>query len=175
VVPDNVLFEDGAGRRVRTHLMETRDLHTLLRLPSGIFYAADVKTSVLFFSRPREGEPMTRQVWVYDLRTNTQRFRKGRNLNAGVFADFIRLYGADPFGRSPRDGADDPRFRSFTREEIAARNDNLDLRWLSEARRDELDERDPEEILAVLVQTLKTALSDVEGIAAEMDRVPDAD
>ena len=111
VLPDNVLFEDGVGRRVRTHLMETCDVHTLLRLPSGIFYAADVKTSVLFFSRPREGESTTQRIWVYDLRTNMQRFRKGRNLTNEVFADFVRVYGSDPLGRGPRDHAADPRFR----------------------------------------------------------------
>lgn len=175
VLPDNVLFEEGTGRRVRTHLMKTCDVHTLLRLPNGIFYAADVKTSVLFFHRPHEGEPATRQVWVYDLRTNMQRFRKGRNLNAEVFSDFVRLYGPDPTGRSARNGTDHQRFRAFSREEIAGRNDNLDLRWLSEGRSDEIDERDPEEILAALVQTLKSTLGEIEGIAAEMDTVVDAD
>lgn len=175
VLPDNVLFEEGVGRRVRTHLMDTCDVHTLLRLPSGIFYAADVKTSVLFFSRPRKGEPTTRQMWVYDLRTNKQRFRKGRNLTNDVFADFVRLYGPDPLGRSPRDDSTDPRFRVFSREEIAERSDNLDLRWLAEGRREELDEREPEEILAALVQTLRSALGDIEGIAAEIDGVSDAD
>lgn len=175
VLPDNVLFEDGVGRRVRAHLMETCDVHTLLRLPSGIFYAADVKTSVLFFSRPREGEPTTQRIWVYDLRTNMQRFRKGRNLTNEVFADFVRVYGADPLGRSPRGQSADPRFREYSREEIAKRDDNLDLRWLTEGLKDELDEREPEEILAALVQTLKSALGDVENIVAEIDQVSDAD
>lgn len=175
VMPDNVLFEEGVGRRVRTHLMETCDVHTLLRLPSGIFYAADVKTSVLFFSRPRTGEPATQRMWVYDLRTNMQRFRKGRNLTNEVFADFIQLYGPDPLGRSPRDSTADPRFREYSRAEIAKRNDNLDLRWIAEGRKDELDERDPEEILAAIVQTLKSALEDVENVAAELDQVSDAD
>ncbi|WP_422058538.1 HsdM family class I SAM-dependent methyltransferase [Sphingomonas sp.] len=175
VLPDNVLFEDGVGRRVRKHLMDTCNVHTLLRLPGGIFYAADVKTSVLFFSRPREGEPATRQMWVYDLRTNMQRFRKGRNLTNEVFADFVRLYGDDPLGRSQRDDAIDPRFRVFSREDISERNDNLDLRWLPEGHREELDEREPEEILAALVQTLRSALGDVEAIAADLDRVPNAE
>ena len=155
--------------------METCDVHTLLRLPNGIFYAADVKTSVLFFSRPRNGEPTTQRLWVYDLRTNMQRFRKGRNLTDEVFADFVRLYGPDPLGRSPRDGAADPRFREFSRDVIAERHDNLDLRWLTEGRREELDEREPEEILASLVQALKSALGDVEDIAVEVDRASDAD
>jgi type I restriction enzyme M protein len=175
VLPDNVLFEDGVGRRVRTHLMETCDVHTLLRLPNGIFYAADVKTSVLFFSRPLKGEATTKRIWVYDLRTNMQRFRKGRNLTNEVFADFVRVYGPDPLGRSPRDHAADPRFREYSREEIANRNDNLDLRWLAEGLKDDLDEREPEEILAALVLTLKSALGDVENIVAEIERVSDAD
>lgn len=114
-------------------------------------------------------------MWVYDLRTNKQRFRKGRNLTSDVFADFVRLYGPDPLGRSPRDDSTDPRFRVFSREEIAERNDNLDLRWLVEGRREELDEREPEEILAALVQTLRSALGDIEAIAAEIDGVSDAD
>jgi type I restriction enzyme M protein len=175
ILPDNVLFEDGVGRRVRSHLMETCDVHTLLRLPNGIFYAADVKTSVLFFSRPRKGEHATQRMWVYDLRTNMPRFRKGRNLTHEAFANFVQLYGPDPLGRSLRDGTSDPRFREFSRAEIAERNDNLDLRWLTEGRKEELDEREPEEILAELVQTLKSALGDVEGIAAELDGVPDGD
>lgn len=175
VLPDNVLFEEGVGRRVRTHLMDTCDVHTLLRLPSGIFYAADVKTSVLFFSRPRKGEPATQRMWVYDLSTNMLRFRKGRKLTNEVFADFVRLYGPDPLGRGPRDGASDPRFREFSRDEIAKRHDNLDLRWLTEGRKEELDEREPEEILVELVQTLKSALGDIEGITAELDYVPDGD
>lgn len=175
VLPDNVLFEDGVGRRVRTHLMATCDVHTLLRLPSGIFYAADVKTSVLFFSRPHPGEPVTQNVWVYDLRTNLPRFRKGRNLTADVFTSFVELYGPDPLGRSPRDPSGDPRFRAYTREEIAERNDNLDLRWLSEGRREELDDREPEEILAALVMTLRSALSDVEAVASELDLTLDGD
>lgn len=175
VLPDNVLYEEGVGRRVRAHLMETCDVHTLLRLPNGIFYAADVKTSVLFFSRPHTGEPSTQRMWVYDLRTNMQRFRKGRNLTNEVFADFVRLYGPDPLGRSPRDANTDPRFRKFSRAEIAERNDNLDLRWLTEGRKEELDDREPEEILAALVQTLKSVVSDVESVAAELDSISDVD
>lgn len=175
VLPDNVLFEEGSGRRVRTHLLDTCNVHTLLRLPSGIFYAADVKTSVLFFSRPRKGEVTTQRVWVYDLRTNMPRFRKGRNLTNEVFADFVRLYGPDPLGCSPRDSASDPRFREFSRKEIAERHDNLDLRWLAEGHREGLDEREPEEILAELVQTLKSALGDIEGVAAELDQVSDGE
>lgn len=175
VLPDNVLFEEGTGRRVRKHLMDTCDVHTLLRLPSGIFYAADVKTSVLFFSRPFDGQPATRNLWVYDLRTNMQKFRKGRNLTADVFADFVRLYGTDPLGHGPRDPSADPRFKCYAREEISEREDNLDLRWLSEGRREESDDREPEEIVATLVQTLRSALADVEAVAAELDRTSHAD
>lgn len=173
VLPDNVLFEDGVGRRVRTHLLDTCDVHTLLRLPAGIFYAADVKTSVLMFARPRKGEPATRHVWVYDLRTNMQRFRKRRNLTPEVFTEFEELYGSDPLGHSPRDQSTSNRFKPFSRAEIAERDDSLDLRWLAESESEEVDEREPEEILAGILLTLRSALSDVETVASELERGSD--
>jgi type I restriction enzyme M protein len=173
VLPDNVLFEEGVGRRVRKHLLDTCDVHTLLRLPAGIFYAADVKTSVLMFSRPREGEPETSQVWVYDLRTNMPRFRKGRQLTPEVFSEFVDLFGPDPLGRGSRSEAASERFKPFSRKEIADREDNLDLRWLAEGVPEELDDREPDEIVATIVQLLQSALIEVEAVASELER--DAD
>nr|WP_198384389.1 N-6 DNA methylase [Roseomonas sp. KE2513] len=175
VLPDNVLFEDGAGRRIRKHLLDTCDVHTLLRLPTGIFYAADVKTSVLIFVRPRQGESATNQVWVYDLRTNMPRFRKGRQLNSEVFAGFLKSFGSDPLGRSSRDASADERFKPYSREEIAKRDDNLDLRWLNEGLKEEVDEREPDEIVASIAQMLRLALSDVETAASELEQGTDVD
>jgi type I restriction enzyme M protein len=174
VLPDNVLFEEGVGRRVRKHLLDICDVHTLLRLPTGIFYAADVKTSVLFFSRPSDGEPSTKRIWVYDLRTNLPRFRKGRQLSAEVFSHFVKLFGPDPLGRSTRDPAASERFKSFSREEIAERAENLDLRWLTEGLPEEVDDREPDEIVASIVQMLQSALNDVEAVASELERSSDA-
>ena len=173
VLPDNVLFEEGVGRRIRKHFLDTCDVHTLLRLPTGIFYAADVKTSVLMFSRPRVGEPPTSCVWVYDLRTNMPRFRKGRQLTSGVFADFVELFGPDPLGRGPREETASERFKPFSREDVEKRGDNLDLRWLAEGLPDEVDEREPDEIVATIVQLLQSALSDVETVASELERDSD--
>lgn len=173
VLPDNVLFEEGVGKRVRKHLLDTCNVHTLLRLPAGIFYAADVKTSVLMFSRPREGEQKTSQVWVYDLRTNMPRFRKGRQLTPEVFSEFVDLFGPDPLGRGPRSEAASERFKPFSRKEIADREDNLDLRWLDEGVPEQMDDREPDEIVATIVQLLQSALIEVEAVASELERNAD--
>ena len=103
VVPDNVLFEDNAGRRLRSWLMDLCNLHTILRLPTGIFYAQGVKTNVLFFQRGKTDKANTREVWVYDMRANMPAFGKTRRL---VVADFHRnsrpRHGDDPNGRADR-------------------------------------------------------------------------
>lgn len=170
VVPDNVLYEDGAGKRVRTDLLDTCDLHTVLRLPTGIFYATDVKTSVLIFSRPKENGQPTSNVWIYDLRTNLRRFRKGRALGADVFQAFEECFGEDPLGRSPRkESVHENRFRSFSRKELSERGDNLDVRWLTEASEEEIDDRDPDEILESIVQTLRSALGEIEAVSSELE------
>jgi type I restriction enzyme M protein len=175
VVPDNVLYEEGAGKRVRTDLLNTCNLHTILRLPTGIFYATDVKASVLFFTRTQKNAPGTSRVWVYDLRTNVRRFRKGRPLGPEIFAGFKACFGADPAGEAPRREADpDGRFKAFDRAEIAQRDDNLDLRWMTEpGDGEDMDDRDPEEILAGILQTLQGALADVEAASVELEPASD--
>ena len=131
VLPDNVLFESGVGRDVRRDLMGKCRLHTVLRLPTGIFYAQGVKTNVLFFTRGATDEGQTDAVWVYDMRTNAPSFGKRTPLTLAHFEGFLDAYGADPDGRAERtDTGEEGRFRRFTREEIAARADNLDLSWL---------------------------------------------
>src|SRR5690349_2264425 len=102
VVPDNVLFEDNAGRRLRTWLMDLCALHTILRLPTGIFYAQGVKTNVLFFQRGQADKANTKAVWVYDMRANTPAFGKTRPLTVADFADFETAYGTDPNGGAER-------------------------------------------------------------------------
>jgi type I restriction enzyme M protein len=102
VVPDNVLFEDNTGRRLRTWLMDLCDLHTILRLPTGIFYAQGVKTNVLFFRRGPTDKANTKAVWVYDMRANMPAFGKTRPLTVADFSDFEAAYGDDPNGKAAR-------------------------------------------------------------------------
>jgi len=167
VVPDNVLFEEGVGRKVRTDLMAKCDLHTILRLPTGIFYAAGVNTNVLMFTRdPKNG---TKQTWIYDLRTNVPRFKKTRPIQAADFSQFETAYGNDPNGKSQRqDEGPDGRFRCFTRDEIARRNDNLDISWLRGAESTDEDKAEPEEIAAVIATHLRAALTELESLAADI-------
>lgn len=122
VLPDNVLFADGDGRRIREDLMEKCNLHTILRLPTGIFYAQGVKTNVLFFQRARSNEGNTEGVWFYDLRTNMPSFGKRTPLEASHFASFEAAYTVDD-----RTSIADERWSYFTREEIRNKDDNLDL------------------------------------------------
>lgn len=122
VLPDNVLFEDGAGREVRQKLMNKCNLHTILRLPTGIFYAQGVKTNVLFFERGTTEEGNTKRVWYYDLRSEMDSFGKRNPLSLDHFAPFERAYEA-----TDRHAIDDPRWSSFSRAEIAERGDTLDL------------------------------------------------
>lgn len=172
VVPDNVLFEDNTGRRLRTWLMELCDLHTILRLPTGIFYAQGVKTNVLFFQRGRSDKANTTGVWVYDMRANMPAFGKTRPLTVADFAEFEAAYGADANGRAERqEQGDDGRWRRFSREAIAARNDNLDIAWLRDTEA-EAEEAltEPEDIAAAIIGHLKAALEEIEALSEELER-----
>lgn len=122
VLPDNVLFADGDGRRIRGDLMAKCDLHTILRLPTGIFYAQGVKTNVLFFERGTTDKGNTQGVWFYDLRTNMPSFGKRTPLTVEHFADFESMYTA-----ADRTAIEDERLEYFTREKIATKDDSLDL------------------------------------------------
>lgn len=176
VLPDNVLFADGVGVSLRRWLMELCDLHTILRLPTGIFYAQGVKTNVLFLRRGERDRANTRAVWVYDLRAGQPAYGKTRPLRPEDFAGFEAAYGADPNGAAARtDEGEAGRFRRFTREEVAARGDNLDISWLrggDEAAEDALEE--PEAIAQAIAEHLRRALVDVEAVAAELDGVGEA-
>ena len=181
VVPDNVLFEEGVGAEIRADLMDKCDLHTILRLPTGIFYAQGVKTNVLFFTRGPASKDTgnTKRVWVYDLRANMPSFGKRTPLGREHFAEFEMAYGADPLGKSKRQGqGDGGRFLPFTRDEIARRHDSLDISWLRDEgapRHDELPE--PEEIVAEIVAKLREAIEEMEGLSEslqqeEVERAP---
>lgn len=166
VLPDNVLFEEGTGTRIRQDLMEKCDLHTILRLPTGIFYAQGVKTNVLFFTRGAKDEGNTKDVWIYDLRANMPSFGKRTPLTREHFAPFEKAYGERPDGKAKRkDEGEEGRFRKFTREEIAKRGDNLDIAWLRDDDAQGHDELgDPEEIAAEIVGHLQAALGEIEAL-----------
>lgn len=171
VLPDNVLFEDNTGKRLRTWLMDLCDVHTILRLPTGIFYAQSVKTNVVFFTRGAADQGNTRDVWVYDMRANMAAFGKTRPLTIQDFSDFEVSFGDDPLGKSERnDQGESGRFRCFTREQIRERADNLDISWL----RDDSDDpeeglSEPEDIAAAILGHLRTALEEIEALAEELN------
>ncbi len=170
VVPDNVLFEDNTGRRLRSWVLELCELHTLLRLPTGIFYAQGVKTNVLFLTRGVNDRANSQTLWVYDLRANMPTFGKTRLLTIADFAPFEQAYGSDPYGKSPRvDEGELGRFRCFSREQLTARNDNLDISWLKDTSHpieDELSE--PEELAAAIAGHLRAALLELESFSEEL-------
>lgn len=169
VLPDNVLFEENMGAQIRTDLMDKCDLHTILRLPTGIFYAQGVKTNVLFFNRGEGNKDKgnTKAVWIYDMRANMPSFGKRTKFGAEHFVDFEKAYGPDPLGKSKRkDLGELGRFRKFTREEIKARGDNLDISWLKdESAQDTDDLPDPDEIAAEIMAKLRSAMTEMEGLS----------
>ncbi len=173
VLPDNVLFEDNIGRKLRSQLMELCDLHTILRLPTGIFYAQGVKTNVLFFTRGKNDRNNTKAVWVYDMRANMNTFGKTRQLTVADFAEFEAAFGDDPLGKSPRiDRGEEGRFRCFTREQIRDRNDNLDIAWLRDTSDDPEDEMtEPDEIASAIAVHLETALAEIKSLMEELESV----
>lgn len=122
VLPDNVLFADGEGEKIRVDLMDKCNLHTVLRLPTGIFYAQGVKTNVLFFTRGKVDKGNTKEVWFYDLRTNMPSFGKTNPLKMEHFAGFEAAFEA-----ADRRAVQDERWNVFTREQIAAKGNSLDL------------------------------------------------
>lgn len=134
VLPDNVLFADGDGERIRRDLMEKCNLHTILRLPTGIFYAQGVKTNVLFFTRGYEDKGNTREIWFYDLRSDMPSFGKTNPLKESHFDEFVECYkDGDLSARTETYSEDNPngRWRKFTYEEILARDKtSLDITWM---------------------------------------------
>lgn len=158
VVPDNVLFEGGAGETVRRKLLETTDLHTVLRLPTGIFYAQGVKANALFFdNRPASPDPQTKEVWVYDLRTNKHFTLKTKKLSEADFADFLKCY--NPANRHLRKESE--RFKKFTLEEILARDKaNLDITWLKDESVEDMENLpEPDDLAQEIIDDLQSALA----------------
>lgn len=167
VVPDNVLFEGGAGETVRRKLLHECDVHTLLRLPTGIFYAQGVKANVLFFDRkPASEKPWTTKLWIYDFRTNQHFTLKTNMLKRSDLDDFVSCYNA--VNRHKRKETE--RFKSFSYEELIKRDKaNLDIFWLKdESLEDSANLPDPDVIAAEIAEDLQAALDQFSQIAADL-------
>ena len=174
VLPDNVLFEGGAGETIRKKLMETCDLHTILRLPTGIFYAQGVKANVLFFDKKAASDkPQTSKIWIYDLRTNMHFTLKENPLKYEDLQDFIKCYNIEnrherkeTYSESNPDG----RWRCFTYEEILKRDKtNLDIFWIKDESLDDLDSLpEPSVIASGLVEDLENALEQIKEISEDL-------
>ena len=164
VLPDNVLFADGEGEKIRIDLMDKCNLHTVLRLPTGIFYAQGVKTNVLFFTRGKTDRGNTKEVWFYDLRTNMPSFGKTNPLKTEDFAGFEMAYEAEN-----RHTVQDERWNVFTREEIAAKGNSLDLGLIrDDSVVDYADLPDPIESGEEAIAQLEEALDLLQGVVNEL-------
>ena len=170
VLPDNVLFEANTGAAIRRDLMDKCNLHTILRLPTGIFYAQGVKTNVLFFSKPEkvsQDTGNTKNVWIYDMRANMPSFGKRTAFTRDYFEDFIQCFGDDKHGNAERKELEDEadkqsRWRVFSREVIAERADSLDISWIKDD--DVVDAADlpePEQLAGEAMSELTEALREL--------------
>src|SRR5262249_39725719 len=174
VLPDNVLFEGNIGKQIRADLMDKCNLHTILRLPTGIFYAQGVKTNVLFFTRGETDKGNTKEVWVYDLRANAPAFGKRTQLSRAYFAEFEKAFGADPLGspaslKKRKDTGEQGRFRRFTREWIAQRGESLDISWLKDENAGSADELpEPATLAQEALGELEAAMVELQGILEEL-------
>jgi type I restriction enzyme M protein len=167
VVPDNVLFEGGAGETVRKKLLAECDVHTLLRLPTGLFYAQGVKANVLFFDRkPASEKPWTSKLWIYDLRTNTHFTLKTNSMVSEDLKDFVKCY--NPQNRNDRQETD--RFKVFTYEDIMKRDKvSLDIFWLKDDSIEDSANLPAPEILArEIADNLEAALEQFNGIYQDL-------
>ncbi|RWN52721.1 N-6 DNA methylase [Mesorhizobium sp.] len=176
ILPDNVLFEDGRGKQLRQKMMRECNVHTILRLPTGIFYAQGVKTNAVFLQRSKKADlarlkdDETQAIWIYDLRSQMPQFGRTSSFNAAHLKEFVQAYGDDPNGESQRkDEGPQGRLRKFTRKEIAARDDNLDIKWLSDE--EELDEdalTEPVNITAAIMSHLEAAVAEIQALQDEL-------
>jgi type I restriction enzyme M protein len=167
VLPDNVLFEGGAGETIRRELLKQADVHTLLRLPTGIFYAQGVKANVLFFDRkPAREKPWTERLWIYDLRTNLHFTLKENTLKRSDLDDFVTCY--NPKNRHDR--RESERFKGFTYEELTNRDKvNLDIFWLKdESLEESANLPAPDVIAAEIAADLEAALEQFAAIADDL-------
>ena len=167
VLPDNVLFADGDGERIRLDLMDKCNLHTILRLPTGIFYAQGVKTNVLFFTRGKTDKHNTKEVWIYDLRNDMPSFGKTNPLKSEHFDDFVKCYAdGDLSKRKETYSEENPngRWRKFTIEDILARDKtSLDITWMK------VDSGTEDYTLAALLDMIKEKSNTIAKAVAELE------
>lgn len=176
VLPDNVLFEGGVGETVRKKLLETTNLHTILRLPTGIFYANGVKANVLFFDgRPSSKEPWTKETWIYDYRTNIHHTLKKNPLKLEDLQDFIDCYKPGNIHKREETYSDvnpEGRWRKFTYDEIIARDKtSLDISWLKDKSLADLDNLPDPDVLALeIVENIESGLESFKTIIASLGK-----
>jgi type I restriction enzyme M protein len=169
VLPDNVLFEGGAGEIIRKRLLTECDAHTLIRLPTGVFYAQGVKANVLFFDRkPGAETPWTKELWIYDYRTNIHTTLKTNPLTLDQLQDFIKCY--NPENRFER--TETERFHRFTYDELIKRDKtNLDITWIKDESLEDTENLPaPEIIAAEIVENLESALEEFKAIQEELEK-----
>ncbi|MGO4730276.1 N-6 DNA methylase [Paenibacillus sp. 2KB_22] len=167
VLPDNVLFESGAGAKIRDDLMDKCNLHTILRLPTGIFYAQGVKTNVLFFTREKTDKDNTKDVWVYDLRTNMPSFGKRTPLTLAHFDAFVEAYTAED-----RMKVEDVRWNVFTRDDICKKGDSLDIGLIADESLSAYDNLpDPIDSAEEAMAKLEEALTLLGEVVAELKAI----
>jgi len=175
VVPDNVLFEGGSGETVRKKLLDTTDLHTILRLPTGIFYANGVKANVIFFdAKPASKEAQTKEVWIYDYRTNVHHTLKRKPMTYEHLKDFIGCY--KPGERHKREETwsednEDGRWRKYSYEEIINRDKtSLDITWIKDDSLTDLENLpDPDVLAGDIVENLEAGLESFRQIVDELE------
>jgi len=166
VVPDNVLFEGGAGETIRKKLLENTTLHTILRLPTGIFYAQGVKANVLFFdNQPASPNAWTKEVWFYDYRTNVHHTLKRKPMRFEDLADFIKCYNPKNLAKRKEtwhpEKSPDGRWRKYTIDELLARDKtSLDIFWLKDKSLTDLDNLpEPDELAEEIIENLEAGLN----------------
>lgn len=176
VVPDNVLFEGGAGEVVRRNLLQQFDVHTLLRLPTGIFYAPGVKANVLFFdARPAREAPWTEKLWVYDFRTNVHFTLKTKPLKRSDLDEFVECFNPDNrYDRKETWGPDNPngRWRCFEYEELVKRDKvNLDITWIKDKSLEDIEDLPEPGVLArEIADDLQEAWENFSLVVSELER-----
>jgi type I restriction enzyme M protein len=169
VLPDNVLFEGGAGETLRRKLLADFDLHTMIRLPTGIWYAPGVKANVLFFDKkPAAEQPWTQKLWVYDFRTNMHFTLKQNPLRRAHLDDFVTSYLS---GKDRAERVESERWKSFEYDELVARDKaNLDITWLRDESLEDADNLPAPEVIArEIVEDLTAALAEFEAVAAALE------
>lgn len=177
VVPDNVLFEGGAGETVRKKLLQNTDLHTILRLPTGIFYANGVKANVIFFdNKEANPKPWTKEVWYYDYRTNVHHTLKKKTMRFDDLADFIECY--NPSNRTKRKDSwhatknPDGRWRKFSYTELTSRDKtSLDVFWLKDKSLTDLDILPEPDVLAEeIIDNLEAGLASFNQVLSALQK-----